>query len=244
MSQQPGQGGSNPQYSPDGKWWWDGQKWVAVGQAPQATGPTGGPAAAGRPRRRRAWPWVVGALAVLFLVVVIAAVASSPNSSQKTASTTSATTAPTHAATAAPTAKPAAAPAARDGSCSPQPCANDNYGWIVTVSNVRYGANGGQFEQPEAGNVFFMIDVTFTNKLDQEQHANPTEFVLQDGAGIKHTVRPLIEVSCGAWDPVNLTKGSALTKCISFEATAGKPAGLTLVWTPSGFGGGYNMKLS
>ncbi len=87
------------------------------------------------------------------------------------------------------------------------------------------------------------MDVTFTNKTSQEQHANPTEFVLQDGAGIKHTVT-FID-ACPDWQPVNLTSGATLgPKCLAFESTAGKPAGLTLVWTPSGFGGGYNIKLS
>lgn len=148
-------------------------------------------------------------------------------------------------ASAAPVAKPpTAAPAARDGSCAPQPCANDNYGWIVTFSNLRYDASGGQFEHPEAGNVFVFLDVTFTNKLDREQHANPSAFVLADGAGIKHTWRPLID-ACPTWDPVNLTKGATLgPKCVSFEATAGKPGGLILTWTPGGFGSGYAVKLS
>jgi hypothetical protein len=146
--------------------------------------------------------------------------------------------------TARVTAASTAAAPGRDGSCSPQPCANDNYGWIVTVSNVRYDAQASEFEKPEAGNVFVMVDVTFTNKLDQEQHANPTEFVLADGAGIKHTWRPLAE-GCATWEPVNLTKGATLgPKCLSFEATAGKPSPLVLVWTPSGFGGGYSIKLS
>jgi hypothetical protein len=243
MTQQPGQG-AGPQYSPDGKWWWDGSRWTPVNQAP--AGPPGGtagaPGPAVRPRRRPVWPWIVGVVALLFLIVIIAALNSAGNSNR---AATTATVAPTHAATAAPTAKQATpAAAGRDGSCSPQPCANDNYGWIVTVSNIRYGADGGQFEHPEAGNVFVLVDVTFTNKLDREQHANPTEFVLMDAAGVKHTWRPLIE-GCPTWDPVNLTKGATLgPKCLSFEAAAGKPSPLTLVWTPTGFGGGYSMKLS
>jgi hypothetical protein len=141
--------------------------------------------------------------------VCTVAVANSDSSSRPSARTSAAP-----AATAAPTAKPttAAAPA-RDGSCSPQPCANDNCGWIVTISNVRYGAQASEFEKPEAGNVFVMVDVTFTNRLDLEQHANPTEFVLADGAGIKHTWRPLAE-GCATWEPVNLTKGATLgPKC-------------------------------
>ena len=30
------QGGATPQFSPDGKWWWDGTKWIAVEPAPAA----------------------------------------------------------------------------------------------------------------------------------------------------------------------------------------------------------------
>ena len=131
----------------------------------------------------------------------------------------------------------------RDGSC-PQPCANDNYGWIVSISNVRYDAQGSEFEKPEAGNVFVFLDLTFTNKLDGEQHANPTSFVLMDGAGVKHTWRPMLGV-CPMWDPVNLTKGATLgPKCMAFEAAAGRPTGLVLVWTPSGLGGSYSIRLS
>ncbi len=236
MTQQSGQGGSTPRYSPDGKWWWDGQQWVPAAQAPEPSRP---PAPPGRPRRRR-WPWAVGGLVVLFLIVIIAASVSSAGKSQKVATT--ATVAPTHAAAAANPAT--AAPAAREGSCSPQPCANDNYGWIVTVTDVKYDApSGNDFEKPEAGNVYVTLNVTFTNKTGKEQHANPTEFVLLDGAGVKHTVAFM--TACPIWEPVNLAPGATLgSKCLVFQATAGKPSGLALVWTPSLIGGSYTMKLT
>jgi len=246
QQQQPAQaGGAGPQFSEDGKWWWDGQKWVAVPHAALGgQAPAGAASAARRKRGPGLWIGLAVALVVLMGVCTVA-VANSGSSSKPTATTSvapAAAAAPTARATAKATAT-AAAPA-RDGSCSPQPCANDNYGWIVTVSNIRYGAQAGEFDKPEAGNVFVMLDVTFTNKLDQEQHANPTEFVLMDGAGVKHTWRPMVE-ACDTWEPVNLTKGATLgPKCLSFEATAGKSVGLVLVWTPSGFGGGYNIKLS
>jgi hypothetical protein len=243
MDQQPGQQGSGPpQYSADGRWWWDGQRWVAVNPH--------GPAGQGIPvahKRPPAILWIgIGAL-VLVMGICTVAVASSAASKKSApaarsgAQTDQAAAAPT--ATSASTAKATAIP--RDGSCSPQPCANDNYGWIVTIANLRYDAPGGSFTKPEAGNVFVTMDVTFTNRLDQEQHANPTEFVLQDAAGIKHTVTFFLDGPCGTWQPVNLTKGATLgPKCIAFEAAAGKPAGLTLVWTPGGFGGGYAIKLT
>src|SRR5437588_488974 len=82
----------------------------------------------------------------------------------------------------------------------PSPRANDNFGWIVNVSNLRYDiASGNEFEKPEAGNVFVAVDVSFTNKLKTEQHANPTEFVLQDGAGIKHQIS-FMTTTCPIWE--------------------------------------------
>ncbi len=242
MDQQPGQqqGAAAPQYSPDGRYWWDGHQWVPVQQ------PAGGPPGTTPPRRRRRWPWVVGigtVVLVVLLGVCTAAVGLTSGSKKQQASTAGAQAVAKSTPTASTAPKATTAPA-RNGSCSPQPCANDNYGWIVTINDLKYDApSGNQFESPEAGNVYVTITVTFTNKTSQEQHANPTEFVLQDGAGIKHTIT--IVDACPAWQPVNLTSGATLgPKCLAFEATAGKPAGLTLVWTPSGFGGGYNIKLS
>jgi hypothetical protein len=168
------------------------------------------------------------------------AVANSGNQS-KTASTTP-TVAATRTAAPGPTRTPAVANPA--GTCAPQPCANDNYGWIVTVSDVKYDVRpGSEFDKPEQGNVFVTMNVVFTNKKDQEQHANPTAFVLLDGAGVKHTWKPMISASCQTWDPVNVTSGAIFgPKCLSFEAAGGKPAGLVLLWTPSL--GDYRIKLT
>jgi len=231
MTQPPGQqsGGSPQQYSPDGRWWWDGRQWVPVQPSPQQS--PGSPSI-----RRRRWPWL--ALGAAILVLAIGAIGSLNNRP--------ATSTGTPAAVAAkPTAAPAATPAppARNGSCSPQPCANDNYGWIVTVSDLKYDtASGNPFQTPEAGNVYVTLNVSFTNETGQERHANPFEFVLQDGAGVKHRITALS--ACPDWQPVNLTPGATFgPRCLAFEATAGRPAGLTLVWTPSIIGGGYNIKL-
>jgi len=147
---------------------------------------------------------------VAMLGVCVAAVAGGSSNQQGTTSQ-----APTYnASTPLPTTAPTAAPT-RDGSCAPQPCANDNYGWIVVVSNFNYDAPGGSFSQPEAGNVFVTMDVTFTDKLDSEQHANPTQFVLLDGAGVKHTWRPFLTGPCASWQPVNVTKAAASGRSVS-----------------------------
>ena len=194
-------------YSPDGRWWWDGARWVPT----QA-----------RPLR---WPWIV---AVVAAALVIAAVAASTASSP-----------PRRAAVTTPN----AAPAVRDGSCAPQPCANDNYGWIVNVNGLRYDvASGSPFERPEPGNVYVTVSVTFTNRLNREEHADPFNFVLLDGAGVKHAVSWF--TSCPLWAGVNLTNGATLgPKCLGFQATAGMPTGLTLVWTPQFGGGDYDIAL-
>jgi hypothetical protein len=205
-------------YSPDGRWWWDGLRWVP---APQAR------------IRQRPWPWIVAAIAAALVALAVIASAASRGASPRAAA------AP---ALAAPAAQ--AAPAARDGSCAPQPCANDGYGWIVSVNGLRYDAAGGTtWEHPESGNVYVTVSVTFTNRLDKEQHANPFNFVLEDGAGVKHAVSWF--TSCPLWAGVNLTSGASLgPKCLGFQATAGRPSGLVLVWTPQFGGGDYQIGLS
>lgn len=37
----PGQHGAPPQYSPDGRWWWDGQRWLPAERGPGAPRPGG-----------------------------------------------------------------------------------------------------------------------------------------------------------------------------------------------------------
>ena len=228
-----------PQYSPDGNWWWNGREWIPTTGA-SSRPPLPGAASPG-PRRRSRWPWLTGGLLALIVLtgVFVAAVAPGVNSARSKA----ATTATPPAASARAGAVPAGTPG-RDGSCAPQPCANDNFGWVVSVSDVKYDAPAGNdFEKPEAGNVFVTLSVTFANKTDKERHASPTGFVLLDGAGVKHTITYM--TACPIWDAVNLTPGATLgPKCLAFEGTAGKATGLTLVWTPNFLGGDYKLKLS
>jgi hypothetical protein len=112
------------------------------------------------------------------------------------------------------------------------------------VNGFRYDApSGSPFERPEAGNVYVTVAVSFTNRLSQEQHADPFRFVLQDGAGVKHVVSWFS--SCPLWAGVNLTSGATLgPKCLGFQAAADRPSGLVLVWTPQPGGGDYDIPLS
>lgn len=231
--------------SPDGQWWWDGKQWQPVTeQAP----PPPSPITPEMARRRRINKVLVPIVAILGgllgLGICVAAISSSGLTPSKPAAQATAAATPTQAAQKQPTPDPR-------GTCSPEPCANDNYGWIVVVGNVKYGVPPvNQFQKPEAGNVFVTLEVTFTNKLAAEQHADPFQFVLQDGAGIKHKSTFLSEGSaspspCPRWDSVNVTQGATFgPRCIVFEAAADKPQGLTLVWTPHFAGGDYRIKLS
>lgn len=57
-----------PQFSPDGKWWWDGSKWVPASQAPESSPAFGvGPR---KPGFWGSWPrWLTVVLAILVLPV-------------------------------------------------------------------------------------------------------------------------------------------------------------------------------
>ena len=234
-------------WSDDRQWWWDGTRWRPAAEYRQPHQPI-----RPQPRKLARRPWAAGGAAALVVVtgvclaalvvltgVCVAAVANSTGSRLRSAWVSTPRPARVAATTAAPTPAPS-----RAGSCSPEPCANDNYGWTVTVSDVRYDVpSRDKFENPEAGNVFVTMNVTFTNQLDQEQHANSLQFVLVDGAGVKHMVA--YPGPCASWQAVNVTRGATFgPKCLAFQATAGEPNGLVLVWTPSFVGGGYQIKLS
>jgi hypothetical protein len=123
------------------------------------------------------------------------------------------------------------------------PCAEVK-GQIVHVTGVQYDAqSGNEFVKPDPGNVFVRVDVTFTNNSNQELSANPFNFVLLDGSGIKHM--STFTVGDCQWQAVNITKGASLgPKCLAFQATAGKPSPLTLVWNPSLLGGDHSIKIA
>lgn len=183
--------------------------------------PVGGAPAPPRDRSRR-WPWLLATVAVVGVLVGVCTAAAGAVGAGRAA---------------APAVRQPAAPA-----CA-APCASVS-GWTVTVSSLRYGApSTNALQRPEAGNVFVTLDVTFVNGTDREQHANAAEFVLQDGAGVKHAIT-FID-ACPAWSPVNLTPNAAFgPRCLAYQAAANRPAGLTLVWTPGPFRGDHAIRLS
>jgi hypothetical protein len=108
-------GGSGPQYSPDGKWWWDGQKWVAVEQPQPQPAPTPGPPQLKVTTGRKVLLGIVAGSLLLLMAVCTIAVASNPQTQQgakagaSAAAATAAASTPTQPPkTPAPTATPTA----------------------------------------------------------------------------------------------------------------------------------------
>lgn len=73
MSQLPPYGHVPPQYSPDGKWWWDGERWLPVSdEAPPARYPVAQPVPpAARPGRSRWLPVLAAAVALVLVIGVV-----------------------------------------------------------------------------------------------------------------------------------------------------------------------------
>jgi Domain of unknown function (DUF4352) len=207
--------------SSDGAHYWDGTAWRPLSPDRRSywNGTEWWPVAPAS--RGRRWPWLAGGAAALVVLLGLCTIALASGGSR--------------AARARP-------PASAASTCA-QPCAEAD-GWAVQAANLRYDASSGSpFRKPEAGNVFVAVDVTFLNHTAAEKHVNPFDFVLRDGAGVKHPVTWLD--TCPLWTAVNLTAGATYgPKCLAFEAAAGRPAGLTLVWTPRALAGDHDIALS
>lgn len=143
------------------------------------------------------------------------------------------------ATTAAPTTT--TPPTTEAAACRP-PCA-DSRGFSVMVSDYRFNVDSGnQFIQPEAGNVYVQLHVTFMNKTSRSQTASPFDFKLMDGKGITRT-EELIS-PCDSWSSAQLSPGATLgPKCLAFQAASDAPTGITLIWRP-GLVTDYKIPLS
>lgn len=168
---------------------------------------------------------------------------SSPAQSPSPSPTRSPSSKPSPSPLQSPSAK-SPAELAHEGQCAPQPCANDNYGWVVVPNRFQYdAASGNPYETPEAGNVYVTVDVTFTNYLGSSRSANPFDFKLQDGTGVTHDLT--YTDNCPLWQSVDVGPGATYgPKCLAFEAVARHPTNIYLIWTPSILSGSYRMKLS
>ena len=80
MSEQQGQqkGQATPQYSPDGRWWWDGQQWTPVPEAPPEASLTGRASRSIGPKQYPPWiapllgfPLFLCGLAILLGILMI-----------------------------------------------------------------------------------------------------------------------------------------------------------------------------
>src|SRR5438270_5110397 len=69
------------QFSDDGRWWWDGQRWRPVARPPRE------PARGGASGRRGRGQWVVGAIATLAMVLVAVWLATTNGGTRPAAST-------------------------------------------------------------------------------------------------------------------------------------------------------------
>lgn len=135
--------------------------------------------------------------------------------------------------------------ASKSTTCSPQPCTSTDSGWSVAAANLQYDASSGnEYTSAVAGSVFVQVEVTFSNRTGRDQRANRQDFVLQDATGLKHQAAST--KTCAAWQPIVLTPGrDAGPKCLAFNAAAGHPAGLILMWSPQLIGArDYSITLS
>ena len=136
MSQQP-PGGSPAQWSADGNWWWDGNKWLPAAQAPAqqqaAQSPSASPVlqpaiatGAGAAQVRKGHlgrNLAIGCGALIVLIVGLGIIGSLASQSGSGKSASSATPTPTSTATAKATATPAPKPTATPVPAGPAPIA-------------------------------------------------------------------------------------------------------------------------
>jgi hypothetical protein len=116
---------------------------------------------------------------------------------------------------------------ADDAACSPQPCANAG-GFVAFVDRVEWRIAAAPVFQPEAGNQFARVTVRFANHAAGERHADPFQFVLRDGGGVKHA----LAFAGDGWQAVNLAPGAAFgPRSLDFQVGQGTTTG-ALVWTP------------
>lgn len=198
-------GPTPPQYSPDGRFWWNGHQWVPAATPVYVVGQS-------HTGRNVAIGCGIAAVVIIGLILASAALFFG-----------AAGTAINHAV---------AAPSA-NANCSPQPCAEKD-GFTVTVSSVDRSLQGtGPFVTPSAGDHYVLVNVTATNHSGQAQSFQPFEFGLIDSTGIKRTVAFIPSSQCDLWSGVQIEPGSSYgPKPLCFEVAGPVNGSLKLAWTP------------
>lgn len=135
---------------------------------------------------------------------------------------------------------PAASPTETEASCT-KPCA-DSGGWIAEVKNFKYDVKSdNEFIQPESGNVFVTMEVTFINKSGSSHSASPFDFKLE-ADGVERDAE--FVGPCEQWSPVDVSAHASYgPKCLAFQAKSGHRSGITLTWNP-GLTGTYDIPVS
>ena len=133
------------------------------------------------PKKRRTWLWIVlgvFALAILGCVGILAAsqgaTSTPPGASQAPAGNT-----PSTGNTPAPTQAPA-------GNAIGKPVVV-NVDWTVTLNSVKK-STGSEFDQPKAGNIFLVVNVTMQNTSGATQNASSIgQWSIRDASGQTYT---------------------------------------------------------
>ena len=166
MQNNPPSGPNEPSYTPQ-PYPPPGQPYYPPG-APLPMGP--------QPKKRRTWLWIVlgvFALAVLGCVGILAAsqgaTSAPPQATQASGNT------PATGNTPAPTTAPA-------GNSIGKPVVV-NADWTVTLNSVKK-STGSEFDQPKAGNIFLVVNVTMQNTSGATQNASSIgQWSLKDASG-------------------------------------------------------------
>lgn len=101
----------------------------------------------------------------------------------------------------------------------------------VTPTNAKQ-SNGGQYEEPSAGHVFVVVQLTMKNYSTQEYTYNPLDFSVMDTNG------NLAESSSYSFvqhplDYGTLAPGGTVTGEVVFEVPTDHVSGLKLAWQPT-----------
>lgn len=177
-------------------------------------------------KRRRIWPWIVGAIAVLIVAGTGAAISGGNNA--PVTSPTPATRAQARVLTPVPTQMPTATPTPT-GNKIGQPVSLN--GWLVTVNGIKV-SHGSDFNTPQKPeDVFLWIDVTIHNGTGQSQPVSSLAMFSLKNAATGQIYDQSIDTDAPASPDGTLASGGKLRGTIVFEIP-GKTHQVELDFTP------------